>query len=75
MSYKLLEGRPGLTGKIVPIVTGCLGGGTKPFKKDIRDFLIGKGRFEAVKEMQKILLQERESIARKFMCELIRWMF
>ena len=52
LHYKLRERRPGFMVKVVPIVTGCLGGGMKQLQEDIRDFFNEKERFN---EMQKII--------------------
>ena len=37
MLYKSLERRPGFMGKIVSLVIGCVGDGTKQLGEDIRD--------------------------------------
>ena len=52
LHYKLRERRPGFMVKVVPIVTGCLGGGMKQLQEDIRDFFNEKERFN---EMRKII--------------------
>ena len=52
MHYKLRERRPGFMVKVVPIVTGCLGGGMKQLQEDIRDFFNENERFN---KMQKII--------------------
>ena len=48
--------------KVVPIVIGCLEGGIKQLKEDIRNLFNQKERFKIVREMQKIPLWESESI-------------
>ena len=55
LHYKLRESRPGFMVKVVPIVTGCLGGGIKQLQEDIRDFFNEKERFNIANEMQKII--------------------
>ena len=52
LHYKLRERRPGFMVKVVPIVTGCLGGGMKQLQEDIRDFFNENERFN---KMQKII--------------------
>ena len=42
--------------KLFLIVTGCLRGGIKQFKEDIRDLFIEKKRFKTVNEMLLPLL-------------------
>ena len=39
--------------KVVPIVIGCLEGGIKQLKEDIRNLFNQKERFKIVREMQK----------------------
>ena len=63
LCYKLRESRDGYKVKIIPVVNGCLGGGMKRLKDDIRELFNDEKHLHRIsREMQKIVLWESETI-------------
>ena len=72
LCFELRERRQGYTVKFVPVIIGCLGGGIKQLENDVRRiFGYEKQITLTVREMQKIVLWESESIIRKVLSGLL----
>ena len=57
---------------VVPLVIGCLGGGTKQLTKDIKVLFNPEYVNRILSEMQKVVLWESETILRKATSGLIQ---
>ena len=60
--------------KVIPIVTGCLGGGMKELKKymqKIFEYENEKELYTTMREIQKTVIWESESIIRKVLSGLL----
>ena len=70
--FELRERRQGYMVKFVPVNIGCLGGGIKQLENDIRKIFGNEKQITLrVREMQKTVLWESESIIRKVLSELL----
>ena len=58
--------------KVLPVVIGCLGGGMKRLKEDIRELFDDEKDLHRIsREMQKTVLWESETIMRKVFSGLL----
>ena len=60
--------------KVIPIVIGCLGGGMKELKTDMQkifEYENEKELYTTMREMQKTVLWESESMIRKVLSGLL----
>ena len=58
--------------KVLPVVIGCLGGGMKRLKEDIRELFDDEKDLHRIsREMQKTVLWESETIMRKMLSGLL----
>jgi hypothetical protein len=58
--------------KVIPAVIGCLGGGMKRLKDDIRELFNNEKDLHWIsREMQKTVLWESETIMRKILSGLL----
>ena len=74
LCFELRERREGYTVKVIPTVIGCLGGGMKEFKTDMQQILEyenEKELYTTMREMQKTVLWESESMIRKVLSGLL----
>ena len=74
LCYELRERRDGYKVKVIPVVIGCLGGGIKRLKDDIRELYIfndEKDLHQISREMQRIVLWESKTIMRKIFSGLL----
>ena len=58
--------------RVIPAIIGCCGGGMRELKRDLRELFDEKTTERITKEMQKIVLWESKTIARKIMAGLIK---
>ena len=73
LCFELRERREDFTVKVVPSVIGCLGGGLKRLKEDIKELFTDDKELECTcREMQKSVVWESETIMRKILSGLIR---
>ena len=73
LSFELRERREDFIVKVVPSVIGCLGGGLKRLKEDIKELFTDDKELECTcREMQKSVVWESETIMRKILSGLIR---
>ena len=66
LCYEIRERRDGNKVKIIPVVTGCLGGGMKRLEDDVKD-----GSCNGYVQKCKRLLWESETIMRKILFGLL----
>ena len=72
LCFELRERRQGYTVTFVPVVIGCLGGGIKQLENDVRKIFGNEKQITpTVREMQKTVLWESESIIRKVLSGLL----
>jgi hypothetical protein len=72
LCYELRERRDGYKVKVIPAVIGCLGGGMKRLKDDIRELFNNEKDLHWIsREMQKTVLWESETIMRKILSGLL----
>ena len=72
LCYELRERRDGYKVKIIPALIGCLGGGMKRLKDDIRELFNDEKDLHWIsREMQKTVLWESETIMRKILSGLL----
>ena len=74
LCFELRERREGYTVKVIPIVIGCLGGGMKELKTDMQkmfEYENEKGLYTTMREMQKTVLWESESMIGKVLSGLL----
>ena len=73
--FELREQREGYTVKVMPTITGYLGGGMKEWKESIRqifEYNINDKELEWIsQEMQKTVLWESKSLVRKVLFGLL----
>ena len=75
LCFETKERRDGYTVKATPIVIGCLGGGMKELKSDMKATFGNENQQETLKtmrEMQKTVLWESESIVRRVLSRLLK---
>ena len=71
LCFELRERRKGYRVKVIPLVIGCLGGGMKKLKNDIRELFNNDKDLDRIsREMQKTVLWESETIMRKILSGL-----
>ena len=59
LCYEIRERRDGYKVKIIPVVIGCLGGGMKRLKDDVKELFKNEKDFQWIcREMQKTVLWE-----------------
>ncbi|CAB4034523.1 Hypothetical predicted protein [Paramuricea clavata] len=72
LCYELRERRDGHKVKVIPAVIGCLGGGMKRLKDDIRELINNEKDLHWIsREMQKTVLWESETIMGKILSGLL----
>ena len=74
LCFELRERREGYMVKVIPIVTGCLGRGMKELKMDMQkifEYENEKELYMTMREMQKTVLWENESMIRKVLSGLL----
>ena len=72
LCFELRERREGYTVSFVPVIIGCLGGGIKQLENDVRKIFGNEKQITpTVREMQKTVLWESESIIRKVLSGLL----
>ena len=74
LCFELRERREDYMVKVIPIVTGCLGGGMKELKTDMQkifEYENEKELYTTMREMQKTVLWEKESMIRKVLSGLL----
>ena len=68
LCFELRERREYFTVKVAPSVIGCLGGGLKRSKEDIKELFTDDKELECMcREMQKFVVLESETIMRKIL--------
>ena len=73
LCFELRERREDFTVKVVPSVIGCLGGGLKRLKEDIKELFTDDKKLEyTCREMQNSVVWESETIMRKVLSRLVR---
>ena len=73
LAFETREQRPGYKIYVVPVVVGALGGGIKALKFDLKKISDNNELLdEVVAMMQKTVLMDSESIARRVMSGLIQ---
>ena len=73
LTFEIRERRAGVMIEIVPLVIGCLGGGIEKLEEQIKKLIKGKSRQQwVVREMQKIVLMESETILRKILSGVVQ---
>ena len=70
LCYEIRERQDGYKVKIIPVV-GCLGGGMKKIKDDVKELKNEKDLQWICREMQKTVLWESETIMRKILSGLL----
>ena len=72
LCFEMREMREGYMVNIIPIVIGCLGGGMKELKTDMQKiFEYEKKLYTPMRETQKTVLWESESMIRKVLSGLL----
>ena len=72
LCFELRERREGYTVSFVPVIIGCLEGGIKQLENDVRKIFGNEKQITpTVREMQKTVLWESESIIRKVLSGLL----
>ena len=74
LCFETRERRNGFTVKVIPIVIGCLGGGMRELKNDMKAIFGNDNEQEIIntmREMQKTVLWESESMIRKVLSGLL----
>ena len=74
LCFELRERREGYTITVIPTVIGCLGGGMKELKEELRkiiDYEHDKEINAIAREMQQTVLWESESLIRKILSGLL----
>ena len=72
LCYEIRERRDGYKVKIKPVVIGCLGGGMKRLKDDVKELFKNEKELQWIcREMQKIVLWESVTIMRKILSGLL----
>ena len=72
LCYEIRERRDGYKVKIIPVVIGCLGGGMKKMKDDVKELFKHEKDLQWIcREMQKTVLWESETIMRKILSGLL----
>ena len=72
LAYETREKRKNYEVKVIPLIIGSLGGGVNAIQKNIEKILTEKTAAEkVVREMQKMILMESESIVRKVISGVI----
>ena len=72
LCYEIRERRDGYKMKIIPVVIGCLGGGMKRLKDDVKELFENEKELQWIcREMQKTVLWESETIMRKILSGLL----
>ena len=73
LCYEMRERRNGYKVKIIPLVIGCLGGGMKRLKDDVKELFKNEKDLQRIcREMQRTVLWESETIIRKILSGLFR---
>ena len=73
IAFEIREKRDGYIVEIVPFVIGCCGGGLQHMIKAIRKTIVDENiSLQIAKEMQKIVVNESESILRRVLSGLIQ---
>ena len=73
LPFEIRERRLGFMFEIIPLVIGCLGGGMEKLEEQIKKLIKGKSRQQwVVREMQKTVLTENETILRKIMSGVVQ---
>ena len=76
INIELRERREGYTVKVIPTVIGCLGGGIKELKVNMKWVFDNDNDKEIeliAHQMQKTVLWESESLIRKILSGLLTW--
>ena len=77
LCFELREQREGYMVKVIPTITGCLGGGMKELKENIRQIFKYDSNDKELEwiawEMQKTILWETKSLIRKVLSGLLTW--
>ena len=72
LCYEIRERREGYIVKMIPSVIGCLGGGMKQLKTDLKELFDNEKELDkTVYEVQKTVLWESESIIRKVLSGIL----
>ena len=74
LCFELRERRESYTVKVIPIVIGCLGGGIKVLETDMQkiyEYKNEKELYMTMRQMQKTVLWESESMNRKVLSGLL----
>ena len=72
LCYEIRERRDGYKVKIIPVVIGCLGGGMKRLKDDVKELFKNEKDLQWIcREMQKTELWESKTIMRKILSGLL----
>ena len=72
LCFELRERREGYKVKVIPSVIGCLGGGMKILRNDIRELFNSEKDLNRIsRETQKTVLWENETIIRKILSGLL----
>ena len=74
LCFELRERREGFTVNVIPTIIGCLGGGIKELKENLKRIFENDNdkEFEFLaREMQKTVLWESESLMRKVLSRLL----
>ena len=72
LCYEIRERRYGYKVKIIPLVIGCLGGGMKRLKDDVKELLKNEKELQWIcREMQKTVSWESETTMRKILSGLL----
>ena len=73
LAFETREKRAGYRVEVVPLIIGCLGGGIRRMCKNVQKVIENETEMEKiVKEMQKIVLMDSESIMRKVLSGLVQ---
>ena len=73
LAFETRENRVGYKVEVIPLVIGCLGGGIRKLWKNVQKVIETETEAERiVKEMQKTVLMDSESIMRKVLSEVVQ---
>ena len=73
LAFETRENRVGYRVEVVPLVLGCLGGGIGKLWKNVKKVIETETKTERiVREMQKTVLMEIESIMRKVLSGVVQ---
>ena len=71
LAFETRERRPGYVIKVVPVITGALGGGMKMLKTELKTIFDDQELVDKIAgEMQRTVLMDRESLLQRYKADV-----